>query len=439
MRKKFLSAGLWLLLTLLLFSDGVFAKVYIDINAPGRRRFPIAIANFINLAESEDGRGLAQTISTVLIDDLEIAGFFNILDPRSYIEKAPAEELDPTKIAFGDWSVIGAEALVKGAYRTNGNNVELEVRLFDVVEETMIVGKRYSGPRDNLRDMVHKFANEIMIAFTGEKGIFETQLTYTSNVTGAKEIYIMDFDGYNSRRITNNRSINLSPLLSLNGQKLVFTSYKRGVPDLFLIDLKTGLEVKLSIVNGIHIAGSWDPQGDWVAITASKDGNSDIYLIRPDGRASRRITNDWAIDVSPSFSPDGRQIAFTSNRQGTPQIYLMDVDGNNVQRLTFDGEYNTSPSWSPRGDRIAFVSKIDGRFDIMTIRPDGTGLRRLTGGDGNNENPAWSPNGRYLAFSSSREGRPSIYLMNEDGLGVRRLTRGPGDYITPKWALKTFE
>ncbi|MBI4639382.1 MAG: Tol-Pal system beta propeller repeat protein TolB [Candidatus Tectomicrobia bacterium] len=431
--------ALWILLTLLLFSDGAFAKVYIDINAPGRRRFPIAIADFINLAGSEDGQGLAQTISTVLSNDLEIAGLFNILDPRSYIEKASAGELDPTKITFRDWSVIGAEALVKGAYRTNGNKVELEARLFDVVEETMVVGKKYSGPRENLRDMVHKFANEIMVAFTGEKGIFETQLTYVSNVTGAKEIYMMDFDGYNSRRITNNRSINLSPLLSPNGQKLVFTSYKRGVPDLFLIDLKTGLEVKLSITNGIHIAGSWDPQGDWVAITASKDGNSDIYLIKPDGRSSRRLTDDWGIDVSPSFSPDGRQIVFTSNRQGTPQIYLMNADGSNVQRLTFEGEYNTSPSWSPRGDRIAFVSKIEGVFDIMTIKPDGTDLRRLTGGAGNNENPAWSPNGRYLAFTSSREGRPAIYLMNEDGLGVRRLTRGPGDYLSPKWALKSFE
>ncbi|MBI5681723.1 MAG: Tol-Pal system beta propeller repeat protein TolB [Deltaproteobacteria bacterium] len=425
-----------LILLEVLFALDASAKVYIDINSPGSRKLPIAIPDMIAV---EGGDRLGQSVATmreVLVQDLTYSGFFDILDKKAYIEDSSLMRLTESEVNFKDWRVIGADVLIKGGVVLRGDDLIVDIRLFDVITEKTILGQRYKGKKDDIRRIMHRFANEVVELLTGEKGIFETKLLFVSESTGNKEIYLSDYDGYNVKQITQNKSINVSPIWSPDGNSIIYTSYKEGQPYLYMFELYTGKESRISSHNGINIGARWSPSGKEIALTLSKDGNPELYILNIETKEFRRLTNNFGIDVSPSWSPDGKRIAFVSDIAGNPHIYMVNLELMSFTRLTYDGRYNASPAWSPRGDKIAFAKLGENVFNIWVMNTDGTEQTQLTYDLGNCENPTWSPNGRYVAFASTKERNSAIYIIRADGGDVpKKVTRG--DRVTqknPSWS-----
>jgi TolB protein len=411
------------------------AQVRGTIFGPGARSYPIAVSPLRSLSTSGAAAAFGVQFADIVSADLNLSGFFKILDRAAYIEKPETSGYTADTINFDNWSVIGALALVKGAYAVSGDNVTAEVRLFDVYQRRQLAGVRYHGALGDLRRMANKFADEIMKQFTGERGPFDTRFAFTSTRDGKfKEIYVMSPDGGDLQQVTKTQTINVSPSWSPNSRLLLYTSYKRGNPDLYAINLLSGREVPISSRPGLNLGGRMSPDGSKIALTIEDKGNPDIAIIDRGGDLLRRVTDSWAIDVSPSWSPDGRQLAFTSNRSGGPQIYVVGLDGGEPRRVTFSGSYNTSPVWSPKGDLIAYVSRADGGFNLFTVKVDGSGTRQLTQAAGNNEDPSWAPDGRYLVFSSSRTGRKKLFVTDLTGSSQVQLTHGGGDDTSPAWS-----
>lgn len=411
------------------------AQVRGTIFGPGARSYPIAIAPLKNLSANARVTDLATQYADIIVRDLTLSGYFKVLDRGAYIEKPESAGYTADTINFDNWSVIGALALMKGAYTLEGDTLTVEVRLFDVYQRRQLTGRRYHGSVGELRRMANKFADEIMLQFTGERGPFDSRLAFASTRDGKfKEIYVMSLDGGDLQQVTKTQTINVSPSWSPDNRSLLFTSYKRGNPDLYFIDLLSGREVRLSERPGLNLGGRWSPDGTKIALTIEDGGNPDVVVLDANGKLLRRVTDSWAIDVSPTWSPDGRQIAFVSNRTGGPQIFVADADGGGARRVTFSGSYNTSPAWSPKGDRIAYVSRADGGFNLFTVKPDGSDTLQLTQAAGNNEDPSWAPDGRYLVFSSSRTGRGKLFISDATGSSQVQLTHGGGDDSSPAWS-----
>ncbi len=415
------------------FPQGAWGQRYvIEIEKREPAKISIALTGFPTL-KAPSGEDLGRTAASVLEADLTNSGIFDVLDP-SYLPFNPKEvKVGEEKGIFPILNALKVQALAVGNLVLEGKELFLEGRLFDVAKGEMVFGKRYIGTQKVLRGMVHRFADEIVYRLTGEKGIAQSKIAFVSIVNGAKEIFVMDYDGHNEMLVTGNRSINLSPRLSPDGKLLAYTSYRDRNPDLFLLNLETGRREKLSSSPGLNISPAWSPDGKWLALSLSKDGGINLYLMRRDGSEVRQLTEGSGINVSPTFSPNGRQIAFVSDRGGSPQIYVMDVEGTNLRRLTFTGDYNVSPRWSPRGDKIAFVSRREGAFHIFLMNPDGSGVQQLTT-KGNNEDPAWSPDGRHLVFTSNRDGQRTLYVMRADGSEQRRLINNGRENFLPDWS-----
>jgi len=411
------------------------AQVRGTIFGPGARSYPIAVSPLKNLAAGGPASVVANQFADIVGKDLTLSGYFKVLDRAAYIEKPESSGFTAESINFDNWSVIGALALVKGAYTLEGDNLTLEVRLFDVYQRRQLAGRRYHGSAGEIRRMANKFADEIMAQFTGERGPFDTRFAFVSTRDGRfKELYVMSPDGGDLQQVTKAQTINVSPSWSPDNHTLLYTSYKRGNPDLYAVDLLTSRDVAVSQRRGLNLGAKFSPDAKTIALTLEDQGNSDIALIDRAGKLLRHLTDTWAIDVSPSWSPDGRQVAFCSNRTGGPQIFVASVDGGEARRVTFSGAYNTSPAWSPKGDRIAYVSRADSDFNIFTVTVDGSDVRQLTQGTGSNEDPSWAPNGRYLVFSSSRTGHKKLFVMDEMGTSQVQLTHGGGDDTSPAWS-----
>lgn len=411
------------------------AQVRGTIFGPGSRSYPVAISPLKNLSGSAAARDVATRFADIIGRDLTLSGYFKILDRAAYIEKPEASGYTADAINFDNWSVIGALALVKGAYTVDGDNLTLEARLFDVYQRKQLTGRRYHGSVTEIRRMAHKFADEIMAQFTGERGPFDSRIAFVSTRDSRlNEIYVMSLDEGDLQQVTKGQTINVSPSWSPDSRALLYTSYKRHNPDLYSIDLLSGREALISQRPGLNLGGKWSPDGSLIAVTAEDKGNADIVLLDRSGTLVRRLTDNWAIDVSPSWSPDGRQIAFCSNRTGGPQIYVVSADGGEARRVTFTGSYNTSPAWAPKGDRIAYVSRLGGGFNLFTVKADGSDVRQLTQGAGNNEDPSWAPDGRYLVFVSTRTGRKKLFVTDAAGASQVQLTHGGGDDTSPTWS-----
>lgn len=318
---------------------------------------------------------------------------------------------------------------ISGQYRSSGDTMTIALRAFDVNQEKALLGKTYTVSPGKVREAAHRFANEVMKDLTGIDGFFTSKLVVVQG-TKKRNLYIMDYDGYNSSRLTNHNSLLLSPDCSSDGSKVVFNSDKVWDQDLYVIDLiPRPRETRLARPFIMEQSPAWSPDGSRIAY--SSDG--DIYISNADGKGVKRITSHRGIDVSPTWSPDGTQIAFVSDRTGKPQIYVMSTTGGNVRQLTF-GDYSTDPAWSPNPsvNRVAFVRVEDGHANIYTVKPDGSAETRLTSGTGRNENPSWTPDGHYIAFSSTRDASRNIYIMYLNGENQRRLTSG-GNKSFPTW------
>jgi TolB protein len=398
-------------------------------------RYRIAISPLKNLGAKDDGARLSVGIADTISRDLDMTGWFRVLDRSAYLENPQTSGITVGSFDFKDWSTLGAEGLVKGGYSIQGDELTVELRLFNVFEQKQMVGKRYEGKAKDFRQIAHRFADEIVFQFTGTPGVFNTRIAYVSNSGGRfKEIYVSHLDGSDRVAITSNRTINLFPSWSPDGRSLLFTSYKTGSPGLFLHELFSGKESRFSTLSGSNLGGKWSPDGKFVALSIERQGNADLYLLDQNGKLVRRLTEDPGIEVSPTWSPDGNRLAFVSNRSGSPQIYTMDVANGKTQRLTYSGSYNTSPNWSPKGDKIAYIARVGAQFNIAAIAPQGGEPQMLTANSGDNEDPSWSPDGRFIVFASNRRGRYHLYTMQASGENQQRLTASGGDDTHPSWS-----
>ena len=176
------------------------------------------------------------------------------------------------------------------------------------------------------------------------------------------EIYVMDADGKNQRRLTNNLASDHSPSWSPDGKRIAFVSDRDG-----------------------HVIHGWP--------------TSEIYVMDTDGGNQQNLTNDPHSDRHPSWSPDGKRIVFSSDRDNDRdhniEIYVMNADGKNQRRLTNNLTEDKYPAWSPDGERIAFSARREGHvvhnlditYEIYVMDTDGQNEQRLT----ENRNNDWGP------------------------------------------------
>jgi len=401
------------------------ALVSIDVTQGELRALPLAVPYFA--AQGEDAL-IGKQIAEVVEADLVSSGLFRAVDRAAYISPVMGTADVPR---FGEWRAIGAEGLVTGqVVREGGNNLRVEFRLWDPLQERQLVGQQFSTTADNWRRVAHIVADAIYENLTGEDGYFDTRVAFVAESgpknRRVKRLALMDQDGANLKYLTDGSSLVLTPRFSPAGQSVTYMSYEGNQPQVFLLDVESGQRQLLGNFDNMSFAPRFSPDGRKVVMSLQEGGNSNLYEMDLGTRRVRQLTNTAAIDTAPSYSPDGSRIVFESDRGGTQQLYVMGASGGPATRISFgDGRYST-PVWSPRGDLIAFTKQAQGRFSIGVMAPDGSGERILTSGY-HNEGPTWAPNGRVLAFfreSGGANGGAAIYTIDITGRNERRLPVG---------------
>lgn len=416
-----------LMVSCLFPANAVFAgeRVYLDITSPEARKINFAVPWFINKGSQDQQQPLGKELADLLGSALQFHGIISISPAKSYGGSQTT-----------DWKQLGVDYAILSQYSTGSDGLSLEMRLLDVTNGGILMGKSYNGSMNQKDEMVFKFCDAVIKELTGEQGIALSQIAFVSLNNKVKEVFITDILGHEFRQVTRHKNLVVSPRFTPNGLFLTYTSYHSGNQNLYMTDLRQSKTTQvLSRRKGMNLAPAWSPDGRTMVTTLSLNGNPDLYLMDGQGEILEQLTKNEGINVSSSFSPDGRQIVFVSDRTGKPQLYLMDMASRKVQRLTFSGTENAEPSWSPREDLIVYSSLTNGLYQIFTIKPSG-GPTQITKDLSNNECPAWSPDGNQIVFSKQVGGNHKIYAILKTGNYERLLFSYSGSQTYPRWARK---
>jgi TolB protein len=344
---------------------------------------------------------IAKVLTDTLVNDLNINGKFDVK------------------------SLGNSAAIFTGTFTTSGGNVTAQGRLSLRGQE--VLNKTVTGVSDpaKARRIAHQFADEISRVVNKEPGIASTRVAFVSKKTGSKEIYVMDYDGYNATRLTSDRVICGSPAISKDATRVAYTSYKSGYPDVYVQDIKGGKRIRVAGFGGLNSGAAFAPGGGDLALTLSKDGNPELYVCSASGGGFTRLTETRGAEACPTWSTDGSKIAYAFDGPGLPQIYVIGSGGGTGKALTNSG-YNTEPSWAPVTGFIAFTRRAGEGFNIMAMNSNGSELTTY----GSGERPSWAPNGRHLLYARSG----GLYILDVGTGRSIQLRQDLGNCSEPSWS-----
>ena len=417
----------FILLLNILLSFSANALLEVNILKSKETAFPIVIAPFEVIGNSKENVDIAKIIR----DNLNRSGQFNALS---------TDALVGNQIDFDFWKDHKKDAVVFGKVEQVSPKVfNIYIYIYDVFSEKSLYQKKITVSNSGFRKMAHFLSDKIYYVLLGQKGSFNTRLSYvtvTDNNNGGRtyRLQISDSDGFNPQTVVRSPNPILSPAWSKDQKKLAYVSFKNNRSEVYVITpfLKT-IPIKLPKFDGIASSPSWHPSGKSIALTISKQGNKDIYLYNFESKSLKRLTKNKSIDTEASFSPDGDRIAFTSNRTGQVQVYIKNLKTEKISRATFEGRYNAKPVFSPNGNDLALIHRVGKDYRVALLDIKSRDLTVMTRNK-SDESPFFSPNGGMIIFSTNRDNKGILSIISLHNNQIVELMQKTGEVREPTWS-----
>jgi TolB protein len=375
-----------------------------------------------SIAVAQDGQGEITITTPVTLGltppiPISIEGFsgeaLEVLNFDLYVQGfkvVPADQAQYQISGSGDGNVIG--------------------HVVDKYARKEIVSRSYTGA--NVRREAHAFADDIVAAVTGRKGIGQTKIAFkVQEPSGEGEIYVSDFDGHNPQAVTTDGAIVAAPAWVPGRLALYYTSYKLSNPDIFYHDLSSGERHVFAGYPGLNTSAAVSPDGSRVAMILSRSGDPNVWVCDASGSNLKQLTFTHADDSCPCWSPDGQWICFATKIHSRRLLAKIPAGGGSVEVIKTAGAPNpTEPDWSPDGKWIAFTSQTS-EFDICVVPADGSGSPvTLVSG----QHPSWSPNSRTLVYNHAVSYRQVLSVLDVFTKQHKYAQRVAGDNSEPAWA-----
>lgn len=269
------------------------------------------------------------------------------------------------------------------------------------------------------------------------------EIYFLSDREGTSELYVMNADGSEQTRLTDDLNGDGTLDLSPDGSRFLGVSNRDGNYAIHLVSTDGGSLKKLTHPSSDHLDTwpHWAPDGTRFPFERFKwgvqDSESGVQVGNANGPSVQRIDESG---MNPEWSPTSDTIAFWNWDGTTGDIFVINANGSGKKQVTDHPDEDREPVWSPDGSRILFHCVDDERnYDLCVVNANGSGRKRLTDQPGSDTHSysyggsSWSSDGSRIVFRSQRDGDPEVYVMNADGSKQQNLSRSPGADGAPVW------
>src|SRR3954464_9213885 len=209
------------------------------------------------------------------------------------------------------------------------------------------------------------------------------------------DIWVVEGDGANPRRLTVNVARDFSPRFSPDGKWIAFTSSRTGNNDVFIMPSAGGEPKQITWYSGADEALYWTPDGKGVVISTQRGLNawgSPLYIQPIDGSTAHPL--GMGIARAGMINQDGSLIAFNRNLPSTwrkeyrgnaaANIAVMNVKNGDITEITNTDlkqfktmANNVFPMWGADG-MIYFSTEHDGPYNLFRMSPKGGPAQQVT-------------------------------------------------------------
>ena len=264
------------------------------------------------------------------------------------------------------------------------------------------LGEHHRRFRTTGRALLGAWAVIVLAAMPAKAQRNDGLIVFESDRGGQSDLWTMESDGSNQKRLTNDRADDVFPAWSPNGKQIAWTRGGRGPEgEIWIMNADGSGQKQVTSNSFSDFNASWSPDGSEIVFRSLRGVNRDIYVIGVDGTGERRLTEDPGSDYAPDWSPDGSRIAFSSNRTGHNAVFTMDPYGNDVRQITADSQEAGIAGWSPDGTRLVYSDALCAtctESDLFVVNADGTGVTQITDSAENELGKSWSRDGSRIVL-----------------------------------------
>ena len=233
----------------------------------------------------------------------------------------------------------------------------------------------------------------------------DNRLIYVSAENDNRDIWTMDADGANRKRLTLDRAADDCPSASGDGKHIVFVSSRTGVPHVWRMN-SSGGDVK-QLTNG---AGEnlpvIAPDGKFVVYSTRTAGRPVLWKISAEGGEPQQLTKEQT--SRPTISPDGKTVACLTRGTAAESpvlLALISVETGEIIKTFVPSGIVSSPNfpatirWLPDGQTIAYAASTGGVSNIWTQSAAGGDAKKITD----------FKTDKIFSFDWSKDGKQIVY------------------------------
>ncbi|HEX4950852.1 MAG TPA: hypothetical protein VFZ34_29595, partial [Blastocatellia bacterium] len=338
-------------------------------------------------------------------------------DGSGLVLSARADLAEPRQLWFVAWPSGVAHKITNDLHDYDDVSVSADSQTLTVVQsqESLSIAVAPQASLVEAREIYTEVGRgDERLAWTSDG-----RLLYASRVSGNWDIWLMNKDGSEQRRLTVDPHNDTMPAVSADGRFIYFSSDRTGAPHIWRMGIDGGGATQLTS-GGDHFFPEVTPDGQWLfyqqgGLTQNK---ADVWRV-PQTSGTPTLVNEESMAERqaqrPAISPDGKWLAYVSLDQHGWGVLLRSLSsGAVVKRFNFPAIIGPRDfRWMPDSQALAYIVQEKGVTNLWLQPLNGAPPKPLTTfKTGRFSVFAWTPDGQWLAYLRPSATSDVVFLRN---------------------------